>query len=130
MKLAAPSAFMTSITTRLSSPPFVGRAVLAPPSEGDIYLSFDIDNRSVARFLESLAKRGLVGHAQILFFHSYMSLLSKKMSSIRLEENFQKLKRTSNLTFSQRAELRSQRRFTLFLSILDVCKTLNSIAIG
>ncbi|KAF8232358.1 hypothetical protein L208DRAFT_943495 [Tricholoma matsutake] len=83
VKLAAPSAFKTSITVRLSSPPFVGRAVLVPLSERDIFLSFDIDNRDVARFLESLVERGLKD-----IIHQTERKLSK--AKAHLEFDFQK----------------------------------------
>jgi hypothetical protein len=134
VKLSAPSAFRTSVTVRLSSPPYVGQAALARPSEGDISVSFDIDNRDVTRFLESLTTRGVVGNIHILFLHSHTSLRRRKTLSIRLRESFQRPKCTSNLIFSLTTkELLSQRRFAfspLFPGYMYISPILNTTGVG
>jgi len=115
VKILAPPAYKTSIMVRLSSPPIVGRAALARLMEGDIFLSFDIESRDKVRFIESLTERGLVGHIQILLIDSYVFIPSRETSSIKVQENFQRLKGTLNLIFNQKiTKLWSQHRFAFF----------------
>lgn len=61
--MSAPSTLKTRITLLFLSPPAVGQTAIKKPSDGEISVLFDIQNKDVAMFLKSLNSRGLVSHA-------------------------------------------------------------------